>query len=97
MGQVADLLAEKRADILAAAARYGATRVRVFGSVARGEDGPDSDVDFLVTMEDGRSLLDMIGFALDVEELLGRKVDVLSEGGIHPRIRGSVLSEARPL
>ena len=75
----------------------GATSVRVFGSVARGDDGPDSDLDLLVTLRPGTSLWDLIGMNRDVEELVGRKVDVATENGLKPLIRDRVLAEAVPL
>ena len=74
-----DLVKEKREEILDIAARHGASNVRVFGSVARGEAGPESDVDFLVELERGRSLLDRAALILDLETLLGRRVDVATE------------------
>lgn len=88
---------DKRPDILRIAASHGARNVRVFGSVARGEDRPDSDVDLLVEMEPGRSLLDLVALGQDLEELLQRKVDILTEGSVHPAIRPHVLADARPL
>jgi uncharacterized protein len=94
---IAELLQGKREEILAIAARHGARNVRVFGSVARGEADEKSDVDFLVEMEQGRSLLDMGGLLMDLQDLLGRKVDVVSERGIKARIRERVLKEAIPL
>ena len=87
----------RRNEILEIAANHGARNVRVFGSVARGEDRTESDVDFLVDMEPGRSLLDLVGLGQDLEQLLGRKVDVLTEGSVHPAIRERIASEARPL
>ena len=71
-----ELVQEKREEILSIATKNGAYNVRIFGSVARGEDREDSDVDFLVDMEPGHSLLDRIGLMQDLEDLLGRKVDV---------------------
>ena len=91
------LLAEKRAEILRLAASRGARNVRVFGSVARGEAGEDSDIDILVDVEPGRSLLDIIGLWLDLQELLGRKVDLLTEAGVNIHLRDRILAEARPL
>ncbi len=79
------------------AARYGVRSVRVFGSTARGDRSPQSDIDLLVDIEPGRSLLDLIGFCQDLEEALGRKVDVVSEGGLSPHLRDRILREARPL
>jgi len=90
-------LREKREEILSTAARHGARKVRVFGSVVRGEVGPESDLDFLVELEPGRSLLDHAALLLDLQDLLGHDVDVLTDKGIHPRIRDRVLKEAVPL
>jgi predicted nucleotidyltransferase len=87
----------KRAAILSLAARYGVNKVRLFGSVVRGEAGPHSDVDVLVDFEPGRSLLDQVGFEQDLQELLGCKVDVVVEGGISPYVEDHILQEARPL
>ena len=87
----------KREDILRLAARRGVRNVRLFGSVARDEAGPDSDVDFLVDLEPGRSLLDLGGLLMDLQKLMGRKVDVVTETGLRPRLRPRVLREARPL
>jgi uncharacterized protein len=88
------LLQEKREAILQLAAKHGARNVRVFGSVARHEADEQSDIDFLVEMEPGRSLLDMGGLLMDLRELLGREVDVMTERGLKPRIRERVLQEA---
>ncbi len=79
------------------AERRGARNIRVFGSVARGEAGPESDLDLLVEMEPGRSLLDHIALIQDLEEVLGCRVDVVTEAGLRERIRPRVLREARPL
>jgi predicted nucleotidyltransferase len=91
------LLKEKREDILRIAAKLGARNVRVFGTVVRGEARPDSDVDFLVDMEPGRSLLDMGGLLMDLRDALGQEVDVVTERGLKTRIRERVLKEAMPL
>jgi predicted nucleotidyltransferase len=91
---VDELLKTKREDVLRVAARHGARNVRVFGSAAKGEAGPTSDVDFLVEMEPGRSLLDLVGLWQDLEELLGRKVDVVEDEGLHWYIKDRVLKEA---
>jgi predicted nucleotidyltransferase len=91
------LLRERRDEILRIAARHGVRSVRVFGSVARGEASPGSDVDFLVVMDRDRSLLDLIGFRQDLEDLLDRKVDVVSEPALHWYIREDVLRQAVPL
>ena len=93
----ADLLKEKRGQILRLAARRGARNLRVFGSVARGEAGPTSDVDFLVEMEPGRSLFDLGGLLMDLEALLGCRVDLVTERGLKERIRDRVLQEAVPI
>ena len=92
-----ELLKIKRDEILRLASHYGARNVRVFGSVARGEAGPDSDVDLLVELEPGRSLLDLSALVLDLEELLGRRVDVLPDSSIYWLLRRRILKEARPL
>ena len=88
------LLQMHRRAILDLAARHGARNVRVFGSMARGEAGTGSDVDFLVSMEPGRSLLDLGGLLLDLQDLLGRDVDVVTEKGLRSRVRDRVLDEA---
>ena len=93
---VDELLKTKREDILRLAVKHGARNVRLFGSVARGEAGPSSDVDFLVEMEEGRSVFDLVGFWQDLEALLGRKVDVVEPEGLHWFIRDKVLDEAVP-
>jgi hypothetical protein len=90
-------LKEKREEILRIAARHGAHNVRVFGSVARGEADAQSDIDFLVEFEPNRSLLDHAALWLELQELLGCKVDVVSEGGVKARIRDRVLREALPV
>jgi hypothetical protein len=91
---VDEIFKAEREEILRIAARYGAHNVRVFGSVAGGEAGPDSDVDFLVEMEKGRSLFDLGGLLMDLQEFLGRRVDVITERGLRDRIRSRVLREA---
>ena len=90
----AELIRRKRDEILRMAANRGASNVRIFGSVARGEDDPDSDVDFLVDMAPGRSLMDMGGLLMDLQDLLGRQVDLVTEDGLHWYIRDRVLGEA---
>jgi len=89
-----DLNREHRSEILNCASEHGARNVRVFGSAARGEAGPASDVDLLVEMEPGRSLLDFVGLWQELEDLLGLKVDLLSEGGISPYLRDRILADA---
>jgi uncharacterized protein len=87
-------LKTKREEILQIAAKYGAYNIRIFGSVARGEADATSDVDFLVEMESGRSLLDLGGLLMELQELLGCQVDVVTEKGLRQRIRERVLTEA---
>ena len=94
---IRELLRSKRAEILEIAARHGARKVRVFGSVARGTARPSSDIDFLVEMEEGRSLLDHAALILDLERLLKRSVDVASERGLRRVVRTEVLKDANTL
>src|SRR5262245_35042117 len=91
------LLQEKREAILQLAAKHGVRNVRVFGSVARHEANEQSDIDFLVDMEPGRSLMDQGGLLMDLRELLGREVDVVTEKGLYWLLRRRILKEARPL
>ncbi len=91
------LLKDKREDILRIASRRGAHNVRVFGSLARGDALPDSDADFLVDLEPGRSLFDLGGLLMDLQSLLERPVDVVTERGLRGRMRNRVLTEAIPL
>ena len=86
-----------RHEIMAAAARHGARNVRVFGSVARGDDHENSDVDLLVDVEPGRTLLDVIAFEQDTRQLLGRNVEVLTDGGLSPYLQQRILAEAASL
>jgi len=90
-------LKEKRDAVMLLAAKPGAPNIRFFGSVARGEPGPESDIDLLVKMEEGRSLLDLSALVLDLKDLLGAKVDVVSEDGLYWLLRPRFLKEARPL
>ena len=91
------LLKEKRKQILEKAALYGAYDVRVFGSTARGEDTSESDIDLLVKLEPGRSLLDLGGFLYEIQEILGVPVDVVTEKGLRARIKNSVIKDAKPI
>jgi len=91
---IREIIGDKRDAILALAARHGASNIRVFGSVAEGKADDASDVDFLVDMEPGRSLLDLGGLLMDLQDLLGRKVDVVTEAGLRDRIRQSVQKQA---
>jgi predicted nucleotidyltransferase len=94
---IEEILSSKREEILRVAAQHGARNVRVFGSVVRGEASPDSDVDFLVEIEPGRSLLDHVALLQDLEDILCRKVDVVNEKALHWYIRDRVRQEAVPL
>ncbi|MBI5570486.1 MAG: nucleotidyltransferase family protein [Desulfomonile tiedjei] len=94
---VNDLIQEKREDILQLAGRYGAANVRIFGSVARGQAGPESDTDFLVDMEPGRTLFDLGGLLYELSEPLGIPVDVVPEKGLRDHVRSNVMKEAVPL
>jgi predicted nucleotidyltransferase len=87
----------RRNEILRIAAEHGARNVRLFGSIARGEARSTSDVDLLVDMEPGRSLLDLVGLGQDLEDLLECEVDVLTERSVHPALRERILADARPL
>ncbi len=91
------LLQQNRERVLEVAARYGAYNVRIFGSVARGEATAFSDIDFLVSMEPGRSLMDLGGLLYELQNLLGVNVDVVTEKGLRARFREQVLREAIPL
>ena len=90
-------LKSRREEIMKIAAKHGACNVRIFGSVARGEAGENSDIDFLVELEPGRSLLDLSKLAVELEDLLNRKVDVVTEQGLYWLLRRRILKEARPL
>jgi len=91
------LVQTQREQILAIAHKNGAHDVRIFGSVARGDTRPDSDIDFLVNLDAGRSLLDLARLLRELQTLLGHNVDVVTEAGLRPRIRPQVLKDARPL
>lgn len=91
------LIPKHRRAILDLARRHGASHVRVFGSTAKGTAGPDSDVDFLVAFEPGRSLIDFVALKQDLEDLLGCPVDLVSEGALHHVIQDRVLAEAEVL
>lgn len=88
------IIKEKRKEILRIARKHGAYNVRVFGSVVRGEAGPESDLDFLVELERGRSLFDHAALLIELEKLLGCKVDVVTEKGLRNKIRDRILKEA---
>ena len=87
-------LRERRGEILEIGRQHGIRMIRVFGSVSRGDSTPTSDVDLLVDLEQGRSLLDLGGFVADVQDLLGCRVDVVSARGLRERFRDRVLQHA---
>jgi len=89
-----NLIGQKRKDILSVASRHGATNVRVFGSVARGDANDQSDIDLLVEFNAETSLIDHIALIQDLEDLLGCKVDVVSERGLKDSIRARILRDA---
>jgi uncharacterized protein len=91
---ISDLINVHRQQILALAEKYGASDVRVFGSVARGTADEQSDIDFLVDLAPGRSLFDLGGLLYELQQLLGRDVDVVTSAGLRPRIREQVFKEA---
>lgn len=92
-----DLLVEQRHEVLTAAERRGARDLRVFGSVARGDDGPTSDVDLLVDLDEGVSLVALAGLQRELTELLGVSVDVVPASMLKPRLRDRVLTQAVPV
>ena len=94
---VLDQLEAQRQAIRDIAERHGALRLRLFGSVARGEEQPDSDIDLLVAMRDDCGFDDYLALAEELERLLGRKVDLVSERGLSPYFRPYIEAEARPL
>jgi predicted nucleotidyltransferase len=87
----------RRDEILAVMSTHGASNPRLFGSVARGEDRPESDIDLLVDMESGRTLIDLIGLQQDLESRLGRRVDLLTPPALNRHMRDRILAEARTL
>ena len=94
VGQINRLLLEKRHEIIEIADRCGARNVRIFGSAARGATRPDSDLDVLVELDRGRSLLDIVALKQDLEDLLDVRVDVVTEAALSPYMRDDVLREA---
>jgi predicted nucleotidyltransferase len=90
-------VSQHRGEILKIAAQHGARTIRLFGSTARGDPRAGSDIDLLVDLEPGRSLLDLIAIKQDLEDVLGRPVDVVTEAAISPYIRQRVLADAIPL
>lgn len=91
------LIEAHRSELLSLASKRGVTAVRVFGSMLRGDSGESSDVDLLVTLAPGTSALALGGLLLDAQELLGRRVDVVTEASLHPALRARVVASAVPL
>ena len=94
---IQEIIVDHKEQILALAAKHGTSDIRVFGSVARGTADEQSDIDFLVNLAPGRSLLDLGGFLYELQQLLGRNVDVVTENGLHWYIKDRILKEAKPL
>ena len=94
---IIDIISDKRDTILQLIAQYGASNVRVFGSVARGEARQDSDVDFLVTFPDDKSIFEMVGLWLDLKQLMGRDVSLVADGIDDERFLRNALKDAVPL
>jgi len=92
-----ELIEKEKNEILSISARYGAKNVRLFGSVVRGEAHAESDIDFLVAMEPGRSLFDLVALNQDLEALLEHPVDVVTDDGISPYLKDRITAEALPL
>ncbi len=97
MGLLENLLLPKRQDILNVAHAHGARNVRVFGSVARGTDSPNSDIDLLVEMAAERGLIERVALKQDLEDLLGRSIDLVTDRTLSLYLRETILSEAKPL
>lgn len=95
--EIGETIREKREAILRIAAAHGATQVRLIGSVARGDARPDSDIDFLVTWREDTSILDHAALKLELESLLGREVDIASDGWVRSPIREAVYRDAVPV
>jgi len=88
---------QQKKNILAIARQHGLVRLRLFGSVVRGEETPQSDIDLLVDLEPGRSMFDLGGALIQLQELLRRKVDIVTEGGLHWYLKEKIMQEAMPL
>ena len=94
---LAQLLEERRSEIYRIAAKHGVTRLHVFGSVARGDAQPDSDIDFLIEVGPTTSAWFPAGLIMDLEHLLGHRVEVVTEQALNPALREAVLNEAKPI
>ncbi len=94
---ILEIIQDRKEQILALATKYGASNVRIFGSVANGTADENSDIDFLVDLEKGRSLFDLGGLLMGLQGLFNRKVDVVTENGLHWYIKERIISEAKPI
>ena len=94
---IPEIIQDRKEQILSLAAKYGASNIRIFGSVANGTADEKSDIDFLVDLEKGRSLFDLGGLLMDLQGLFNRKVDVVTENGLHWYIKERIISEAKPI
>lgn len=94
---IPEIIQDRKEQILALAAKYGASNVRIFGSVANGTADEKSDIDFLVDMKKDRSLFDLGGLLMELQELFNRKVDVVTENGLHWYIKERIINEAKPI
>jgi len=94
---ILEIIQDRKEQILALAAKYGASNVRIFGSVANGTADEKSDIDFLVDLEKDRSLFDLGGLLMELQGLFNRKVDVVTENGLHWYIKERIISEAKPI
>ena len=91
------IILQNRKNILQTAEKHGITELLLFGSYLHGTENQDSDIDFLVELKENRDMLDLVGFKFDMEELLGKKVDVVTKSSIHRAIADQVLKEAKPI
>lgn len=94
---IAEIIQDKKGQILAFAATHGASNIRVFGPVAHGTADPYCDIDFLVDLEKGRSLFDVGGLLMDLQQLFDQNVNVATENDLHWFIKDRILSEAKPI
>jgi predicted nucleotidyltransferase len=97
MGPLIVRVHELRESLSDIAAAYGGRNLRVFGSVARGEERPDSDVDVILTLEEGRTLLDIARLEIALESVVGRRVDLITDDGLEEPFRSGILREAVPV
>ncbi len=93
-GQIIEILTSKRDELIALSRKHGASNIRVFGSVARREERPGSDIDLLVDMDEEASLLDLARLKNDLEDLLGKSIDITTKSALHPMLADAILKEA---